>query len=123
MSASKKRYIAPVFFFIVIGGFALKLIFDAISGLGQSSVMNIPGFTMTDAITVLLIASIPILIVEYYLLAIPIAALFLVANRTIKAASYEMNIMNIGTEFNGRYMIRRAAVPGSGWRRLPRRRW
>ncbi|MHA1927680.1 MAG: hypothetical protein ACTSV2_03760 [Candidatus Thorarchaeota archaeon] len=111
MSASKKRYIAPVIFFIVIGGFALKLILDAIAGLGDSTVMNIPGFTMTDAITVLLVASIPILIAEYYLLAIPIAALFLVANRTIKAASYEMNIMNIGKEFDGKYMIRRAAVP------------
>lgn len=111
MSASKKRYIAPVLFFIVVGGFAIRLILDSITGLGDSNVMNIPGFTMEDAITVLLIASIPILIVEYYLLAIPIAALFLVANRTIKAASYEMNIMNIGKEFNGRYMLRRAFVP------------
>ena len=87
MTEGKKKYITPVLFFAVIGAFALKLILDAISGLGQSTVMNIPGFSVTDAVTILVIASIPILIVEYYLLAIPIAGLFLVANRSIKAAS------------------------------------
>jgi hypothetical protein len=53
----------------------------------------------------------PILAVEYYLFAIPLASVFLFANRAVKAASYEMNIMNIGPVFGGRHMVRRAAAP------------
>jgi len=110
MASGKKKFIAPSFFFILIGGFALQLIFD-VTTTATSDAMSVFGFSMQTFIAVLVIASIPIMLIEYYLLAIPIGILFLFANRTIKAASYEMNIMNIGKEFSGWYIIRRAAVP------------
>ena len=110
MASGKRKFIAPSFFFILIGGFALQLIFD-VTTTATSDAMSVFGFSMQTFIGVLVIASIPIMLIEYYLLAIPIGILFLVANRTIKAASYEMNIMNIGKEFSGWYIIRRATVP------------
>ncbi|MHA2379744.1 MAG: hypothetical protein ACXADS_10725 [Candidatus Thorarchaeota archaeon] len=39
------------------------------------------------------------------------ALLFLVITRAFKSASYEMNIMNIGADFGGIRMVRRAATP------------
>ncbi|MFW9849310.1 MAG: hypothetical protein ACFFF4_09220 [Candidatus Thorarchaeota archaeon] len=114
MSASKTRFFSPALFFIVIGGTAAYIIYSAIEAIGSpSDTMVFFGFplTLADAVLILLIASIPILFVEYRLFAVPIAALFLFGNRTIKAASYEMNIMNIGRRFTGRHMVRRAAAP------------
>lgn len=112
MAASKLRYFSPALFFILIGGVAGFIIWEQTGILTETTdVMSILGFDLQTFIMILLVVSIPILFLEYRLLAVPIAAGFLFINRVIKAASYEMNIMNIGREFSGRHMVRRAAAP------------
>ncbi len=112
MSASKARWISPLMFFVVIGGAAAFIIYYATNIVSTSDVM-IGGIqlSLSEFILILLVSSIPILFIEYRLFAVPIAAGLLFVNRTIKAASYEMNIMNIGRRFSGRHIIRRAAAP------------
>jgi hypothetical protein len=56
-------------------------------------------------------AAVPIIILEYFIIGIPVAVLFLFANRSIKAATYHTSIMMIGEEFGGLRIIRRAAAP------------
>ena len=89
----------------------MQVILLATSPLPPGSVMSVMGMPTQNFIFLLLGISLPILAVEYYLFAVPLASMFLFANRAVKAASYEMNIMNIGPVFGGRHMIRRAAAP------------
>jgi hypothetical protein len=64
----------------------------------------------TDIITIMIIA-IPVLFIEYYIFAVPIAVVLLVGTKIIKSTRYELNIMNIGRDFGGTQLIRRAAAP------------
>ena len=64
----------------------------------------------TDIITIMIIAF-PILFLEYYLFAVPIAVVLLVGTKVIKSTRYELNIMNIGRNFGGTQQVRRAAAP------------
>ncbi|MFW9919952.1 MAG: hypothetical protein ACFFED_10150 [Candidatus Thorarchaeota archaeon] len=111
--ARRTRYATALLYFIVIGGTAAFIIWDQTRNLVPSGldVLFWQGIQLSDFILILLLASIPILFLEYMIFALPIAMGFLFTNRLIRAASYEMNIMNIGTVFEGRHMIRRAAAP------------
>jgi hypothetical protein len=111
MVNTKGRYFLPALYCLIIGGFALQVILLTTSSLPPGSVLSVMGMPTENFILLLLGISLPILAVEYYLFAIPLASMFLFANRAVKAASYEMNIMNIGPVFGGRHMIRRAAAP------------
>ncbi|MHA1908471.1 MAG: hypothetical protein ACW98Y_14315 [Candidatus Thorarchaeota archaeon] len=112
MSVSKTRYFVPALFFAVIGGSAAFIIYVSTGDSAPPDVMGIiTGISMPNMIMIILGLSIPILIIEYLIFAVPLAAGFLFVNRIAKAASYEMNIMNIGRIFGGRHMIRRAAAP------------
>jgi hypothetical protein len=64
----------------------------------------------TDVITIMVIAF-PILFLEYYLFAVPIAVILLIGTKVIKSTRYELNIMNIGRNFGGTQQVRRAAAP------------
>jgi len=111
MAKSKTRFFLPLLFYIVIGGTAASIIYLATSQNPPTDVMGFEAIPTQNLIMIILGASIPILLLEYYIFAIPLAAGFLFINRIMRAASYEMNIMNIGREFSGRHMIRRAAAP------------
>lgn len=63
-----------------------------------------------DLLTVIALAY-PILFLEYYLLAVPVALIILLGTKAVKSTRYELNIMNIGKDFHGTQMIRRAAAP------------
>jgi hypothetical protein len=102
----------PALFFAVIGGSAAFIIYISTGTSAPPDIMGLlPGISMPNMIMIILGLSIPILILEYLIFAVPLAAGFLFVNRIAKAASYEMNIMNIGRVFSGRHMIRRAAAP------------
>ncbi|MFW9975064.1 MAG: hypothetical protein ACFFDQ_07370, partial [Candidatus Thorarchaeota archaeon] len=64
----------------------------------------------TDIVTIMVIAF-PILFLEYYIFAVPIAVVLLIATKIIKSTRYELNIMNIGRDFGGAQIVRRAAAP------------
>ena len=63
-----------------------------------------------DIMWVIIIA-IPILFLEYYIFAVPIAVLILFITKIVKSKRYELNIMNISANFGGTQMVRRAAIP------------
>jgi hypothetical protein len=55
--------------------------------------------------------ALPILFLEYYLLAVPIGVVLLLGTKVIKSNRYELNIMNIGRDFGAAQLVRRAAAP------------
>ena len=107
----RSRFILPTIF--AVGGIALAIYAIYRVTIGQISIDFIPfiqGALYADIIFVLS-AAIPIIALEYFIIAIPFAVIFLIGNSFIKAAAYETNIMKIGESFGGIRMIRRAAAP------------
>ncbi|MHA1948481.1 MAG: hypothetical protein ACXAAO_09065 [Candidatus Thorarchaeota archaeon] len=112
-----RRFAAPAGFFLLGFLVASQLIlmittnmdplgwfdWDATLALGPTSLG-------LDIIFIILIA-IPILFLEYYIFAVPIAALILLMTKAVKSKRYELNIMNISSNFGGTQMVRRAAIP------------
>ncbi len=70
----------------------------------------IEGSLFTDIIVILGIA-IPVIVIEYFIIALPLAALFLLGSRMIKSATYNFSIMDIGQDFGGYRMLRRSVAP------------
>jgi hypothetical protein len=80
----------------------------------------IAGSLFTDIVVILGVA-IPIIIIEYFIITLPLAALFLLGSRLaalfllgsrmIKSATYNFGIMDIGQDFGGYRMIRRSVAP------------
>lgn len=107
----KARFITP--FLFSAGGIAAALYI-----LYQITVMVpsfeffpfIEGSLFTD-ITIILGIAIPIIAIEYFIIALPLAALFLLGSRMMKSATYNFSIMDIGQDFGGYRMIRRSVAP------------
>jgi hypothetical protein len=70
----------------------------------------VDGSLFTDIVVILGVA-IPIIAIEYFIIALPIAALFLLGSRMIKSATYNFSIMDIGKDFGGYRMLRRSVAP------------
>ncbi|MGD9394892.1 MAG: hypothetical protein PVJ05_00505 [Candidatus Thorarchaeota archaeon] len=70
----------------------------------------VAGSLFTDIVVILGIA-IPVIIIEYFIIALPLAALFLLGSRMIKSATYNFSIMDIGKDFGGYRMLRRSVAP------------
>ncbi|TFG99904.1 hypothetical protein E4H12_01005 [Candidatus Thorarchaeota archaeon] len=107
----RSRFIIPIIFAIL--GIAITILSIYQVTIDQASVDFFPfiaGTLYTDIVFVLS-AAIPIIALEYFIIAIPLAVLFLIGNSFIKAAAYETNIMKIGESFGGIRMVRRAAAP------------
>ncbi len=111
----KIRYIFP--FIFAAGGIAFSIfsIWTSTQGITPFDLLpyTIPGFEgeiFTDIIMLLVIA-IPVLILEYFIIGLPIAALFVIGSKIVKGATTDINIMEIGKEFGGVRIINRAAAP------------
>ncbi|MHA1959014.1 MAG: hypothetical protein ACW99U_02205 [Candidatus Thorarchaeota archaeon] len=105
--------------------FFMPVIFSA-AGIGLASTFiylvtrDVPSYDLfwfiagtslwTDIVFVLGVA-IPILVIEFFIIAIPLALLFVFAHRVIKAPAYDLSIIDIGSKFGGFRIIRRAAAP------------
>jgi hypothetical protein len=112
---SKTRFFLPGIFMLAGIAFSVYTFWQFTSGLPTAfdyleMYSIIEGTAWTDIAIILLIA-IPILALEYFLLGIPIASLFLFIHKTVKAAAYDTNIMQIGKEFGGLRILKRAAAP------------
>ncbi|MFW9975331.1 MAG: hypothetical protein ACFFDQ_08710 [Candidatus Thorarchaeota archaeon] len=70
----------------------------------------IEGSLFTDILIVLGIA-IPVIVIEYFIIALPLSALYLLGSRMIKSATYNFSIMDIGHDFGGYRMLRRSFTP------------
>jgi len=107
----RSRFFIPSIF--ALGGIAITVvsIYIATIELPSTSFFTFIEGTLYTDIVIVLGAAIPIIVLEYFIIAIPLAVLFLIGNSFIKAAAYETNIMKIGENFGGIRMIRRAAAP------------
>lgn len=107
-----ERFVAPFVMFL-LGMLVITQMILTIT-VGMPSTELIPDTLSpnlgTDIITVMFIAF-PILFLEYYIFAVPIAVLLLVGTKIVKSTRYELNIMNIGREFGSTQLVRRAAAP------------
>ncbi|MGY5860497.1 MAG: hypothetical protein RTU63_14090 [Candidatus Thorarchaeota archaeon] len=108
----KARFLVPAFMFIAGTLVALNLITLVTRGVPDTWLF---GDTLSPAlgtdIAYIMAIALPILVIEYVLLAVPIAVVILFITKIVKSTRYEMNIMNIGREFGGVQMVRRAAAP------------
>ncbi len=107
----KARFVFP--FLFAAGGITAALyIFYQVTALLPSFefVPFIEGSLFTD-ITIILGIAIPVILIEYFVIALPLAALFLLGSRMIKSTTYNFSIMDIGTEFGGYRMLRRSVAP------------
>lgn len=107
----KARFAFP--FLFAAGGIAASLyIFYQVTALIPSFEFFpfIVGSLFTD-ITIILGIAIPVIAIEYFIIAIPLAALFLLGSRMIKSTTYNFSIMDIGQDFGGYRMLRRSVAP------------
>jgi hypothetical protein len=107
----KVRFVFP--FLFAVGGIAAALyIFYQVTALLPSFefVPFIAGTLFTD-ITIILGIAIPVIFIEYFIVAIPLAAIFLLGSRMIKSTTYNFSIMDIGKDFGGYRMLRRSVAP------------
>ncbi len=107
----KARFVFPTI--LAIGGIAFSIyVFYQVATVLPSFEFFpfIEGSLFTDILIILSIA-IPIIAMEYYIIALPLAALFLTGSRIIKSATYNFSIMDIGQNFGGYRMIRRSVAP------------
>ena len=108
----KARFLLPLFMFTAGTLVALQLINTVTTNVPSTNLFPETMSTTlgTDIATIMAIA-IPIIVIEYILFAVPIAVVILLITKVVKSARYEMNIMDIGREFGGTQIIRRAAAP------------
>ncbi|MGY5852915.1 MAG: hypothetical protein RTU92_05050 [Candidatus Thorarchaeota archaeon] len=114
MANSKKRYIGPTFLFLIGAYIAVQLILtvtEAFPPIASDVLAFLPADNLGQNIVTIMAIGIPIMVIEYLIIAVPIAAIILFVTRLYKSASYEINIMSIGHEFGASRMLRRAAAP------------
>ncbi len=111
MENRKIRYLFPTCLFLVGAWYSIEMITNVIAAVPPRAAFDVMNITIPFDLTFILIIAIPALLIEYALIAVPGAALLLVYASIIRSASYEVNIMNIGTEFGGIRMARRAVAP------------
>jgi hypothetical protein len=107
----KVRFVFP--FLFAVGGIAFGLFaMNRVTSIAPSFEFFpwIDGSLFTDILIILAIA-IPVIAIEYFIIALPLAALFLLGSRLVKSATYNFSIMDIGNEFGGYRMIRRSVAP------------
>lgn len=107
-----RRFVAPGFLFLAGFIVAFQLILMITESMPPrdwfpTAMSQSLGY---DIMWVVVIA-IPILFLEYYIFAVPVAVLILLVTKVIKSKRYELNIMNISSHFGGTQMVRRAAIP------------
>ena len=108
---SKARFVLPILFSAGGIAFALYVIYQVTSIIPSFEFFPfIAGSLYTDIMIILGVA-IPVIAIEYFIIAIPLAALFLLGSRLIKSATYNFSIMDIGQDFGGYRMIRRSVAP------------
>jgi hypothetical protein len=107
----RSRFLLPVLFSVVgIASTILSIYWVTKDFPFLSFLTFIKGTLYTD-ILIVLAAAMPIIALEYFIIAIPMAAFYLSVQRIIKVRAYDIDIMHIGSKFGGIRMLRRAALP------------
>ncbi len=108
----KARFLLPFFMFIAGTLVAIQLITTATTNVPSTHLVpETMSTTLGTDISTIMVIALPILVIEYIIFAVPIAVIILLITKIVKSSRYEMNIMDIGREFGGTQIIRRAAAP------------
>ena len=116
MNEGKLRFVVPV----ILSAIGIGLTFLLANTLAGSIVRVYPGADLVPAITretlagdvwTVLVVLFPVIFIEYLVLALPIAALFMALHKVFKASAYEQSVMELGDRFGADRILRRAAVP------------
>ncbi len=108
---SKARFAFPLLFSAGGVAFAMFVIYQVTQIIPSFEFFPfIAGSLFTD-ITIILGIAIPVIALEYFIIAFPLAALFLLVSRMMKSTTYNFSIMDIGDDFGGYRMIRRSVAP------------
>ncbi|MHA2118752.1 MAG: hypothetical protein ACW98J_07520, partial [Candidatus Thorarchaeota archaeon] len=100
------RYLLPIFLFILGVWFTIDMIIELTGAVTPRTAFQFMQFPIRFDITFIMIIAVPALLIEYALIAVPGAAVLLIYASVIRSAPYEINIMNIGTQFGGIRMVR-----------------
>ncbi|MFX1482291.1 MAG: hypothetical protein ACFFCP_03790 [Promethearchaeota archaeon] len=107
----KARFVFPFLFAVGGIGFGLFAMYRVTSLAPSFEFFPwIAGSLFTDIVIILGIA-VPVIAIEYFIIAMPLAALFLIGSRVVKSAGHNFSIMAIGTDFGSYRMLRRSVAP------------
>ncbi len=107
-----RRFAAPALLFFLGFFVALQLILMITENMAPTNWFpSSMSTTLGYDIMIILVIAIPILFLEYYIFAVPLAVVILVITKVVKTGKYDLNIMNLSTHFSGNQMVRRAALP------------
>jgi hypothetical protein len=115
MQTKKRKYLVPLV--LSIAGILTSLGIVSIYSRrivqerpAFDSVVALPGDLVSDAINLIYIM-LPVYVIEFLLLTIPIAALMLILNRTVRARWYTQSVVHMGERFDVYRMLRRSVAP------------
>ena len=116
MNEGKLRFVIPAIL-SVIGIYLTLLLANALAG---HIIIVYPGADLVPAITretlagdvwTVLVVVFPVIFIEYLVLALPLAAIFMGLHKLFKASAYEHSVMKLGDRFGADRILRRAAIP------------
>jgi len=116
MNEGKLRFAVPVI--LAATGICLTfLLANSLAGYitrvypGADLIPAIRHESMVGDVWTILVAIVPVIFIEYVVLALPLTVVFMALNKVLKASAYEQNIMKLGDRFGIDRILRRAAVP------------
>ncbi len=108
---NKLRFVFPLLF--SIGGigytvYSLHLLTSAMPPFDW--IYFIPGYLYNDVLFVMSV-SLPFLSVEYFLIGIPFAAIYILGARIGKIGTHDLVVMKIGSKFGSMKLVKRSVAP------------
>jgi len=116
MNDGKLRFVVPV----ILSAIGIGLTFLLANTLAGFIIRVYPGADLVPVIAreslagdvwTVLVVVFPIIFIEYLVLALPLAAIFIGLHKIFKASAYEQSVMKLGDKFGADRILRRAAVP------------
>jgi len=115
MQVRINRFVLPLLF--TVAGILLTV--RAVTELSTAVSLRAPlynlipgvaGSTISDA-RLLLMVVLPVYIIEFVILTLPVALIMLIVNKLVRALTYDQSVMRLGKKFGGYRMIKRAVMP------------
>ena len=116
MNEGKLRLVVPAILAVI----GIYLTLQLANILAGNIIQVYPGADLVPAIApermagdvwTVLVSIVPVIFIEYIVLSLPLAAIFMVLNRILKTPAYEQSIVKLGDRFGVDRILRRAAIP------------
>ena len=115
MENKHARYIIPLIFSIIgiaVTFLLLNILSTEILRVRSTfdSVRIFPGNALSDS-RLLIIIMIPVYILEFFILTLPVAVIMLIGNKIVKSVRYTQSVVHTGERFGVTRIIERAVAP------------